>query len=134
MRVFPHLVYQLFASNFPFFPMCVHLTPITFGHYLVCSGTHLLCIVGHKAVRYSIVRWIGIGVVTQLGEHRRDFVHLVHNILDQVQAQVPAKVLHKVETHLGVGAHPGGQGVEVDGLDDLVAGPLHHGHPHLGKT
>ena len=84
MRVFPHLVYQLLASNFPFFPMCVHLNPITFGHYLVCSGTHLLCIVGHKAVRYSIVWWIGIGVVTQLGEHRRDFVHLVHNILDQL--------------------------------------------------
>ena len=84
----------------------------------------LFCIVGNKAVRYSIVWRIGIRIVTQLGQHWRDFVHLVHDLLDQ------GTKLDRV-AHLWVGADPGSQSVEVDGLDDLVAGPLHHGHPHL---
>ena len=58
---------------------------LLFSIFASTRGLHadLFCIVGHKAVRYSIVWRIGIWIVTQLGQHWRNFVHLVHDLLDQ---------------------------------------------------
>ena len=98
-----HLIDQLFASDFPFFPVLVHLRKKTYfiwdtrkldlfsivGNnvyyvYLIIwekSKPDLFSIVGDNAIRYSVVWRVGVRIVAHLGKHWGDFVHLVNDIL-----------------------------------------------------
>lgn len=72
----------------------------------VRSGTHPSGVVQNFGVRPAVVGRVGMGVVAQSGQHGGDDGHVPHH----VSWNLP---------------HPLGQGLHVDGLDDLVCGPLH---------
>lgn len=57
-------------------------------------------------VRFPIVRWIGVWVISELGKHGRDHGH----VLEDVRWYLP---------------HPFGQSSHVDRLDDLVCRSLY---------
>lgn len=73
-------------------------------HVLV--STHPSGVVQDFGVRSAIVGRVGVGVVAQSGQHGGDDGHVPHH----VSWDLP---------------HPLRQGLHVDGLDDLVCGPLH---------
>lgn len=72
------------------------------------SGTHPPGVVQNFGVRPTVVGGVSVGVVAQSGQHGGDDGHVPHHI----SWNLP---------------HPFGQGLHVDGLDDLVSGPLHPG-------
>lgn len=69
-------------------------------------STHSSGVVQDFGVRSAIAGRVGMGVVTQPGQHRGDDSHVPHNIWWDL-------------------SNPFGQGLHIDRFDDLVCGPLH---------
>lgn len=82
---------------------------------LVAALTHPSGVVQDFGVRPAVVGRVGVGVVAQSGQHGGDDGHVPHH----VGGDLP---------------HPLGQGLHIDGLDDLVCGPLHPGQTDEGKN
>ena len=72
----------------------------------VPMSTYPSGVVQDCGVRPAIVGRVGMGIVTQSGQHRGNDGHVPHHI----SWDFP---------------HPLGQGLHIDGLDDLVCGSLH---------
>lgn len=75
---------------------------------ITLAQTHPSGVVQDLGVRPAVVGRVGVGVVAQSGQHGGDDSHVPHH----VSWDLP---------------HPLGQGLHVDGLDDLICGPLHPG-------